>query len=279
MPDTYAPYAHVMTNEPPPYPGESNPATNDLPAYGSTPPPEGGYPPPPPGGYPPAPGGYGGPPYSAPDAISYGWRKFKENSGVMIVATLIVVAGAIVLGIISEVIAPSPALFTNDGFQFEAGAMLASFVAQTITGTVGYVLAAMLTRGSLDVVDGGRFDIGKAFGALDIPKVLITGLLLSVVSTVGYLLCLLPGIVFAIFSFFTIYFVVDKGSDPVGAIGSSFSLVGRNFGNALLTGLLGALVLIAGALLCLVGLLAAAPIVSLAGAYAFRRFQGQPVAP
>jgi uncharacterized membrane protein len=103
--------------------------------------------------------------------------------------------------------------------------------------------------------------------------------LLSVLSTVGYLLCVLPGIVFAIFSFFTIYFVVDKGSDPVAAIGSSFSLVGGNFGNALLTGLLAALVLLAGALLCLVGLLAAVPIVSLAGAYAFRRFQEQPVAP
>ncbi|VXC00415.1 hypothetical protein [Aeromicrobium sp. 9AM] len=268
-----------MTNEPPPYPGEPNPPASDLPAYGSTPPPQGGYPPPPPGGYPPAPGGYGGAPYSAPDAISFGWRKFKENAGAMIVATLVVVIGTIVLGVISELIAPSPALFTSDGFQFDAGPMLASVVAQTITGTVGYILAAMLTRGSLDVVDGGRFDIGRAFGALDIPKVLITGLLLSVLSTVGYLLCVLPGIVFAIFSFFTIYFVVDKGSDPVAAIGSSFSLVGGNFGNALLTGLLAALVLLAGVLLCLVGLLAAVPIVSLAGAYAFRRFQEQPVAP
>lgn len=277
-----------MTNEPPPYPGDPNPSTNDLPAYGSTPPPEGGYPPPPPGGYPPpppggyppAPGGYGGAPYSAPDAIGYGWRKFKQNAGVMIGATLIVAVGAIVLGILSEAIAPSPNFVTNGGeFDFEVGASIASLIAQTITGTIGYILFAMMAKGALDVVDGGSFDIGRAFGALDIPKVLLVGLLLSVATTAGYLACILPGLIFSIFSFFSIYFVVDKAKDPVEAIGSSFTLVGRNFGNSLLTGLLAVLVTIAGALLCLVGLLVAVPVVTLAGAYAYRRFQGQPVAP
>lgn len=277
-----------MTNEPPPYPGDPNPSTNDLPAYGSTPPPggypppppEGGYPPPPPGGYPAAPGGYGGAPYSAPDAIGYGWRKFKENAGVMIAATLIVALGAIVLGILSEVIAPSPNFLTNSGeFDFEVGATIASLIAQTITGTISYILYAMMIKGALDVVDGGRFDIGRAFGALNIVKVLVAGLLVSLGTTIGTLLCILPGVAFSIFAFFTLYFVVDRDIDPIESIGASFTLVGRNLGNGLLTGLLSVLVVLAGALLCLVGLLAAFPIVTLAAAYAYRRFQGQPVAP
>lgn len=268
-----------MTNEPPPYPGESDPSSRDLPSYGSTPPPQGGYPPPPPGGYPPAPGGYGPAPYSASDAIGYGWRKFKDNAGVMIAATLIVAVVGVVLGILSEVIAPSPTYFTSGGdFEFDAGATVASFVAQAIAGTLAYIVLAMLTKGALDVVDGGRFDIGSAFGALNIPNVLITGLLMSVLSTIGFLLCILPGLIFSIFAYFTLYFVVDKGRDPFQSLGSSFSLVSSNFGNGLLTGLLAMLVLLAGALLCLVGLLAAIPVVTLAGAYAFRRFQGQPVA-
>lgn len=218
-------------------------------------------------------------PYSATDAIGYGWRKFKENAGVMIAATLIVIAGTIVLGILSEVIAPSPTFFGNDGFEFEVGETLASLVAQTITGTIGYILYAMLIRGAIDVVDGGQFDIGRAFGALNIGNVLLAGLLVSVATTIGMMLCILPGVVFSIFAFFTLYFVVDKGTDPVESIGASFTLVGRNFGDALLTGLLAFLVAVAGMLLCLVGVLAAIPVVTLAGAYAFRRFQGQPVAP
>ncbi|KAA1399699.1 hypothetical protein [Aeromicrobium ginsengisoli] len=275
----------MTTNEPPPYPGDSNPPTNDLPAYGSPPPPpgsypppQGGYPPPPGGGHYPAPGGYGMP-YSAPEAIGYGWRKFKENAGAMILATLIVIAGTIALGALSEVIAPSPSMFTSDGFELELGASVASLIVQTITGTVGYLLYAMLTRGALDVVDGARFDIGRAFGALNVGSVLVAGLLVSLGTTVGTLLCILPGIVFSIFAFFTLFFVVDKKHDPVSSIGASFTLVGRNFGNGLLTGLLALLVLLGGAVLCLVGLLAAFPIAMLAAAYAFRRFQGQPVAP
>jgi hypothetical protein len=56
----------MTTNEPPPSGNQPNPHTNDLPSYGSVPPPEGSYPPPPSGGYPPppAPGGYG----AAPEA-------------------------------------------------------------------------------------------------------------------------------------------------------------------------------------------------------------------
>jgi uncharacterized membrane protein len=267
-----------MTHEPPAYPGDPNPASGDLPSYGS-PPPEGGYPPPPPGGYPAAPGGYGSAPYSAPDAISYGWRKFKDNTGAMILATLIVGAGNIGLGILPEAIAPSPGLFTGDGFTFDAGATVASVVAQTVTGALVFILSAMFARGALDVVDGGRFEIGKAFGALNLPNVVLTGLLLSLLNGVAFMLLVVPGVVVSIFTYFTVYFVVDKGTDPIESIGSSFTLVGRNFGNGLLTGLLAGLVLLAGALVCLVGLLAAVPVVTLAGAYAFRWFQGEPVAP
>ncbi len=277
-----------MTSKQPP-PQDPYDSTGNLPSYGSVPPPaEGGYPPPPPeGGYPPPPpGGYpppvpGGPaPYDASSAIGYGWRKFKENVGPMILATLLVAAVSIALGVLSEVIAPSPSMLASDGsFEFDGGGLGASIVVQTIVGIFTYYFAAMLTRGSLDVVDGKKFDMGAAFAALNVGKVLLTGLVLSVVSTVGFVLCIAPGVIFTIFAFFTIYFVIDSDQDPIQAIGSSFKLVSANFGQALLSGLLAVLVVLGGALLCLVGLLAAIPVVSIAGAYAFRRFQGQPVAP
>lgn len=273
----------MTTNEPPPYPGDPNPPANDLPAYGSTPPtgpppPEGQYPPPPPGGYQPPVGG--GSPYSPTEAIGWGWRKFRQNTGAMILAVLIVALATGLLGVMSEILAPTASFMTSDGgFQFDASASAASLVAQTITGTIAYIFSAMLARGALDVADGGTFDIGQAFGRLDVVKVLLTGLLLSVLTTIGFALCVLPGIVFAIFSFFTIYFVVDTGASPVDALKSSFSLVAGNFGNAFLTGLLTVLVVMAGVIACLVGLLAAVPTVTLAGAYAYRRFQNQPVSP
>ncbi len=267
---------HVMTtNEPPP----SDPYSSGLPSYGSAPPPEGAYPPPPPGSYPPAPPG-GSEPYDASEAIGYGWRKFKENAGQLVLATLLVAGVTIALAIISEVIAPAPSMIAYDGsFEFDGSGLGASIVVQTIVGAITYFFFAMLTRGALDVVDGKKFGIGAAFAPLKFPKIILTGLVLSIVSTIGFALCILPGILFAIFSYFTIYFVVDKDLDPFEAIGSSFKLVSNNFGQALLSGLLVVLVILGGAILCLVGLLAAIPVVTIAGAYAFRRFQGQPVAP
>lgn len=270
--------ADMTSNEPPPH--DPYDSASNLPSYGSAPPPpEGGYPPPPPGGYPPpVPGGPA--PYDASAAIGYGWRKFKENAGPMILATLLVVAVSIALAVLSEVIAPSPSMVASDGsFEFDGGGLGASIVVQTIVGILSYFFAAMLTRGSLDVVDGKTFEMGAAFAALNVSKVLLTGLVLSVVSTIGFFLCIAPGIIFTIFAFFTIYFVIDSDQDPIQAIGSSFKLVSANFGQALLSGLLAALVILGGALLCGVGLLAAIPVVSIAAAYAFRRFQGQPIAP
>jgi hypothetical protein len=276
----------MTTNEPPPYPGEPNPSGSDLPSYGSTPPPpEGSYPPPPPqGSYPPPPpGGYqppigGGDAYSPTDAIGYGWRKFTQNVGPLILGALIVVVAAIVLAIVAEKIAPSPTYFDSDGFHLPVGDTVASLIAQTIAGTIGYIFTAMLARGALDVVEGQSFDIGRAFGKLDIGTVLITGLMVSALTLVGYILCYLPGIVFSIFAFFTIYFVVDKAQQPVEALKSSFSLVGGNFGNAFLTGLLAGLVLIVGVIALCVGILAAIPVVTIAAAYAYKRFLGEPVA-
>ena len=131
-----------MTNEPPPYPGEPHPDYATIFRHtGSTPPPPGGYP---------ATAAGGSrrrrrlrqTPYSAPDAIGYGWRKFKENAGIMIVATLIVAPGRwcwISFGSHRTVTRP---VSLSDGFDFERRNELASLVAQTITGTVGYVLAA-----------------------------------------------------------------------------------------------------------------------------------------
>lgn len=268
----------MTTNEPPPVPTDPPRPTSDLPSYGSVPAPGEGYPPPPLGGNPPPVGGFS--PYKASDAIGYGWRKFKDNTGAFILGTLLVAVALVTLTFISGAIAPTPSYRTTGGdFHFDAGATIASLVAQTITGTIGYIFSAMMVRGAIDVTNGEQFNIGKAFGKLNIGSVLLTGLLLSVLTTVGIALLVLPGIVFGIFSFFTIYFVVDKNAAPFEALQSSFKLVTANFGDGFLTGLLAALVIVAGAVACLIGLLAAIPIATLAGAYAYKSFTGGPIAP
>lgn len=96
-------------------------------------------------------------------------------------------------------------------------------------------------------------------------------------TAVGFLLFFVPGIVFAMFSFFTIYFVVDRDESPITAISSSFTMVGSNLGAALLSGLLAIVVMLAGTIALFVGLLVAIAVAALAATYACKRFGGQPV--
>ena len=264
----------MTSNEPPPYPGDG--PTHDLPAYGSVPPPE-GYQPPPGSAPPPAPAEGGGS-YEATAAFGYGWRAFKSSASTLVLATLLVVAVAAVLSFASEAIAPSPDMMGADGgFEFQGGALLGSFVAQTITGGIAFLATAMFVRGTLDITEGRPFSIGSAFSRIPVVPVIITGILISLLTTIGFLLLFLPGVIFAIFSFFTIYFVVDRDESPLKAIGSSFSMVGSHLGAALLSGLLAVLVLMAGTIALIVGLLVAIPVTALAAAYAFRKFSGQQV--
>ena len=64
----------------------------------------------------------------------------------------------------------------------------------------------------------------------------------------------------------------------VDAITSSVKLVSANLGQALLLALLSFVIVLIGACLCGVGLLVAYPVVTIATAYAYKKFRNQPVA-
>src|SRR5690606_26284498 len=123
------PYARRMTtNEPPVGPDPQEPQEPQGPAAPPPSPPGWGgstYPPPPgdpgggggwggdsgSGGYPPPPppGGDSGfvPPFSAADAIGYGWTKFTQNLGQWLLAGLAIVVVSLVFGGLSWAVQPS----------------------------------------------------------------------------------------------------------------------------------------------------------------------------
>lgn len=117
----------MTSNEPPPYPGQSNEPT-PPPSYGSTPPPAGGYPPPG-GGYPPpaAPGGYGAPLESNKKAL---WS--------MILGIISILCCGLVTGPIAIVLANQAKgeIAATGGVQPGAGQAKAGF----ILGIIGIVL-------------------------------------------------------------------------------------------------------------------------------------------
>ena len=111
------------------------------------------------------------------------------------------------------------------------------------------------------------------------PQVIGTAALIALITFVGTLLCYVPGLIAAFLLNWSMFYVVDKNLSPVDAIKASFSFTTGHLGATLVFYLLGVVAFIVGAVLCLVGLLVATPVVLIGAAYTFRRLHEEPVTP
>lgn len=261
-------------SEPPQWPSSPQDPGQQPPGWGQAPPPG------PPYGAPPG----GRPPYSAPSAIGYGWRKFTQNLGPFLLLGLIAVGSALVISFLGSVFSGGGDLMadrSDDGMSFAlaGGFGFVGILFNLLGQVVATFFQAALIRGAFDSVEGRPVTIGGMFERWDKIQVLVTALLVSIMVSIGVVLCILPGIVLMFFTFLAMYFVVDQGQDAITAIKSSFRFTADNAGNLLLLALLAFLVLLLGAIACLVGLFVAFPVITIAAAYTFRVLQGQPAAP
>ena len=263
-----------------------------------TDPPPPNYPPPPGGGYgsePPA-GGFGAQPpagqFDVGDAFRWGWKKFQENLGPILIATIVLIAAVVVLQIVSSIV--TGAIFGNGVDPIEVnretgeitggdsrglfGQLFISVITGFLSGLVGYLVQAAIIRGTLKIADGDKPEAAELFATDKIVPTLVTAAIVMFGTYVGLLLCILPGIIFGIFTAFSLYFLIDKNLEPVAAIKASFNFVKDNIGQLILLFLASFAAIIVGALLCGIGLLVAIPVVILANTYAFRTLTGGRVA-
>jgi uncharacterized membrane protein len=128
------------------------------------------------------------------------------------------------------------------------------------------------------VADGRSPAFGELFEGWDKLQVIVAALIIALLTLVGTVLCYLPALIVGYFTQFTLLFIVDKNMSAIDALGASFRLCANNLGATILFYILAVLTIVVGAILCLVGLLVAVPVVLVALAYTFRRLQGEPVA-
>ena len=264
------------------------------------PPPPGGYPPPPPpqaGGYPPtAPGmpaqGYGGAPaFSIGEGFTWAWNKFSKNAGPLIVATIVyaLIVG-VVYGIflfIASALAPTVTTYSdyNNGVEYSASAGfgVASYLVlglgTIIVLIIGFAIQSAYSSSLLDIADGQPVTIGSFFKPRNLGAVIVAGVIIAVLTGIGYVLCIIPGLIVAFLTMFTVYALLDRNLSPIDAIKASIDITRANLGNAILAWVLSALVVSAGVAVCYVGVIVAAPVASLFLVYSYRKLSGGQVAP
>ncbi|MPY94476.1 MAG: hypothetical protein GEV08_15880 [Acidimicrobiia bacterium] len=196
-------------------------------------------------------------------AFSYGWAKFSQNAGPMIIVTLLVWAAGIVVNII--------------------GRAFDSVVLQLVFSVIAFIVSQVMTRGlvrsALTVVNGGTPEPGSVFSFDNIGPFLVGAILYGLLVGVGLVLCIIPGLILgALFGFWS-FACVEQDLDGVSALKRSLELARSNFGSAFLFGLAYIGVNIVGALLCGIGLLVTIPLSYIAAAHFYRQLSGSPVAP
>ena len=294
--------------QPPQPPGEYPPPPGyppPPPGWGYPPPPPPGYPPP---GYPPPPGwGYPPPPgypppgypppvnrrpdYSVGEALSWAWQKFTRNAVPLLVATLVFgLLIAVLNALASQVLqSVSPEAFTTidtgDGLietttrTISGGGVavliLSTLVQLVVTGVIG----SAYYGGLLDIADGRPVSIGSFLRPRNVVSVAVASLIVGVLTVIGLVLCILPGLIVGVVTLFTTVAIVDRGLSPIDGIRASIGITRAHLGSVLLAWLTSLAMLFLGALLCGVGLLVAAPLAYLFLVYTYRRLSGGSIAP
>jgi hypothetical protein len=199
--------------------------------------------------------------FSIGDALSYGWNKFVQYIGQIIVIVLVVFAIQIVFSIVSQV------LFGRGGV---AGLAIGTVV-WVVGLVVGLILQAGLIRAGLAVTRGEAPQVGMLFETTNLGPFIVATILVGLLYVVGFAACCVGAIAVAVFMLFYGYFVIDKSAQPVDSIASSFNLVKDNFGV-----ILGFAIVVF--LLNLITCGLAVGVTQIATAYAYKKLTGQPVA-
>ncbi|MDP9494692.1 MAG: hypothetical protein M3P87_05565 [Actinomycetota bacterium] len=214
------------------------------------------------------------------EAFSYGWKKFQEYMGPILIAMVIFFVVILVVNLIGSLFVGGMSSITDpDDFGIGAFFSFGYLFFSLLGALVSLLVQAAVVRGALEITKGERIDMNTFLSMDNLGQIVLASIMLAIGTAIGFVLCVIPGLILVFFSQFTYQFIIDKGLPAFDAIKASFDLVNKNLGAVVGLFFASILAFIVGAILCGIGLIVAIPVTIIASAYAYRRLSGQPVAP
>lgn len=208
----------------------------------------------------------GGPQLDVGAALGYGWKKFTENTGAFIVLTLAVLVAIVGLVAIQTILT------------WDAG-FFVTFIVQTAITVAIWIVLAGVWRAGLGVTRGETPSVDMLTRTDNIVPYILTSIIVSIVASIGFFLCFLPGLIWLVLTSFASLHALDKGTDPIESIKASINAVTANAGRVILILIASWVVYFLGAVACLVGLLVTIPVALVSITYTYRLVNNEPVAP
>ena len=183
-------------------------------------------------------------------AVKRGWELVMANINVLVVATVLTWA-------------------INAGLSFIPVIRWGGGV------IIGSVLHAGLMLMFIRRIRGERVELGDLFAGFNFAvPLIIAGLLMSALTLVGFVLCILPGVYLAVGYLFALPLIIDKKLDFWPAMEVSRQVVQKQWWAMFLFAIVLVLIICLGALLCGVGLIIAAPVAIAAVSYVYEDLFG-----
>lgn len=203
--------------------------------------------------------------FSISEVIQGGWKAMKENLlffiGFLIVAVLFQALPYIILSAAGYSMAENAA--TPPGLLF-------------LTKVTHWVLMALVSMGFIKISLDLSAQVKPKWSSLVtcfplVIKFLLGEILYAIVITIGFILLIIPGVIWGLKYYFFGYFIVDKGVGPMAAFEMSSNLTQGAKWDLLGFVVVGWIITLIG-LICLgVGLFAAIPTVLVAKALVYRK--------
>ncbi len=204
--------------------------------------------------------------FSIHSCVSFGWETFKKRPWFFVGASVVIVLVYLFASAITSAI---DALLGGSAKEPTLLGSLADYGLSTLIsmGVTAFYLAAHDSPETVDLTVLWRpHPFWKYVGA---------SILIGLVIIVGFILLIVPGIIFALMYMFTTFIVIDRGLGPLDAMKESKSITHGHKWPLLGLGCVLLLINIAGAIALLVGLLVTIPVTSLAFTHAYRELQAR----
>ncbi len=206
------------------------------------------------------------PTFSKSEAIRFGFETTKKNFKFLLIVLFILAILSAIPGSINSSLRNLPLL---------------AFLTNVVIWIVQIIVQIGVIKITLAFVDGNKPKVADLFIIPYKPvymtflKYWAASLLYGLIVGIGFILLIIPGVIFAIMFQFYSYLIVDKNAGPIEALGKSAAITKGVRWNLFRFGLLLIGINILGAMAFLVGLLISVPTTMLATAYVYRKLQSQ----
>lgn len=196
--------------------------------------------------------------FSTKEAIGFGWTNLKAHWKFLLVIGLISILGSVVPNVMPQVLANQSVLI------------------RLLLTIAAWIFSVILSMGVINImlmfVDGKMPQLTDLFTSAHLfIKFILAQILMLVVLFIGYMLFIIPGIIFSVRLQFVTYAIVDKKLGPIGALKYSWAVTKGQFWRLSVFNLVNGLVMILGILALGIGIIVAIPVTSLATAFVYRK--------